>query len=88
MNYKWIYICVAVSNRPSVVDDRFFKLSEMEHFLQYEDKREADQHNSSDESINFFQPTDDGPGEVCVYSFSMRCKSTEASFCIFGVFSQ
>lgn len=53
-----------VSNRPSVVDDRFFKLSEMEHFLQYEDKREADQHNSSDESINFFQPTDDGPGEV------------------------
>jgi hypothetical protein len=71
-----------------VVDDRFFKLSEMEDFLQYEDKREAGQHDSSDESIDFFQPTDDGHGEVCVCSFSMSCKSTGASFCIFGVFSQ
>lgn len=54
-------------NRPSAVDDRFFKLSEMEHFLQHEDKREAGQHNSSDESVDFFQPTDDGASEVCFH---------------------
>jgi U3 small nucleolar RNA-associated protein MPP10 len=53
-----------VPYHPSAVDDRFFKMSEMEHFLQYEDKRETGQHTSSDESIDFFQPTDDGTGEV------------------------
>jgi len=61
------------------VDDRFFKMSEMEHFLQYEDKREADQHSSSDESIDFFQSTDDGAGEVCVCSLIMKCRCAEAS---------
>jgi hypothetical protein len=61
------------------VDDRFFKMSEMEHFLQYEDKREAGQHGSSDESIDFFRPTDDGAGEVCVCPLIMKCRCAEAS---------
>ena len=61
------------------MDDRFFKMSEMEHFLQYEDKRETGQHTSSDESIDFFQPTDDGTGEVCVCSLIIKCRFAEAS---------
>ncbi|XP_021930767.1 U3 small nucleolar ribonucleoprotein protein MPP10 isoform X2 [Zootermopsis nevadensis] len=44
-------------NYPSVVDDQFFKLSEMEHFLEQEDRREAGQDSSSDESVDFFQPS-------------------------------
>lgn len=62
-----------------MVDDRFFKMSEMEHFLQYEDKREAGQHSSSDESIDFFQSTDDGGGEVCVCSLIMKCGFAKGS---------
>ena len=61
------------------MDDRFFKMSEMEHFLQYEDKREAGQHSSSDESIDFFQPTGDGTGEVSVCSLIVKCRFAEAS---------
>lgn len=68
-----------------MVDDQFFKMNEMEHFLQYEDKREAGQHSSSDESIDFFQPTDDGACEVCVCSLITKCRFTEAYLCIFLV---
>ena len=65
------------------MDDRFFKMSEMEHFLQYEDKQEAGQHSSSEESIDFFHPTDDIAGEVCVCSLIMKCRCVEVSLSFF-----
>ncbi|XP_033607004.1 U3 small nucleolar ribonucleoprotein protein MPP10 isoform X2 [Cryptotermes secundus] len=53
-----------VQRCPSVVDDQFFKLSELECFLEHEDKREAGQHSgSSDESVDLFQPLDDDTDE-------------------------
>lgn len=57
------------------MDDQFFKLSEMEHFLEHEDQREAGQHSSSDESVDFFQPSDSDADEVCVCFFVPSCIS-------------
>lgn len=63
-------LCVAAQRCPSVVDDQFFKLSELEHFLEHEDQREAGQQSSSsDESVDLFQPLDDDTDEVGVCSF-------------------
>lgn len=55
---------VAKSNRTvSEVDDRFFKLSEMEAFLDDMDKREGK--DTTEEEIDYFQdfPTDDDEDE-------------------------
>lgn len=67
-----VVLCVAAQSCPSVVDDQFFKLSELERFLEHEDQREAGQHSSSsssDESVDLFQPLDDDTDEVRVCSF-------------------
>jgi hypothetical protein len=69
-----VVLCVAARSCPSVVDDQFFKLSELECFLEHEDRREAGQHSrssSSDESVDLFQPLDDDTDEVGVYSFDL-----------------
>jgi hypothetical protein len=58
---------VAVQNHMSIVDDQFFKLSEMEHFLEHEDQRYAGKHDGSDDSVDLFQPSGDDADEVCVW---------------------
>lgn len=73
---------VAVQNRPSVVDDQFFKLSEMEHFLEHEDRREAGQHSSSDESVDLFQLSD-SDAEVCLFVPSYIQGYCRLFFCVF-----
>lgn len=50
-------------SRVSEVDDKFFKLSELEEFLELEDKREARQQDSSEESIDLFRSSDDEEDE-------------------------
>jgi len=40
--------------RSTVVDDQFFKMSEMEKFLDLEDKREIDKKEDSDDEFNMF----------------------------------
>lgn len=62
--------CVTVQSCASVVDDQFFKLNEMECFLEHEDRCELGQHSSSDESVDLFQPLDD-TDEVGVCSFNL-----------------
>ncbi|XP_054278716.1 U3 small nucleolar ribonucleoprotein protein MPP10 [Macrosteles quadrilineatus] len=46
--------------KPSIVDDKFFKLSELELFLQNEEKNE-DKATKESESIDLFNNIDDGP---------------------------
>jgi hypothetical protein len=69
-----VVLCVAAQSCPSVVDDQFFKLSDLEHFLEHEDLREAGQHSSissSNESVDLFEPLDDDTDEVGVCSFDL-----------------
>jgi hypothetical protein len=51
------------------VDDQFFRLNDMERFLEREDQSELGRHSSSDESLDLFQPLDDDTDEVGLYTF-------------------
>ena len=47
----------------SVVDDKFFKLSEMETFLENIEKEEEQQKDDEEEDIDFFEDVDSDEGE-------------------------
>lgn len=49
--------------KPSVVDDQFFKLQELEKFLIHEEKKGGKAGSDSEESINMFEDIDDEDSE-------------------------
>uniref|UniRef100_A0A4W5Q6C2 U3 small nucleolar ribonucleoprotein protein MPP10 n=1 Tax=Hucho hucho TaxID=62062 RepID=A0A4W5Q6C2_9TELE len=61
---------------PSEVDDRFFKLSEMEYFLDDMDKREG---KEGDDDVDYFQdlPSGDEDDDVDLFSEDVSSKKTK-----------
>lgn len=62
----------------SVVDDKFFKLSEMETFLENIEKEEEQQKDDEEEDIDFFEDVDSDEGEGGLFR-SQNLKSGKSS---------
>uniref|UniRef100_A0A2K6F749 Uncharacterized protein n=1 Tax=Propithecus coquereli TaxID=379532 RepID=A0A2K6F749_PROCO len=66
------------SREKSIVDDKFFKLSEMEAFLENIEKEEEQKNEEEDEDIDFFEDVDSDEDEGGLFG-SQKPKSSKSS---------